>query len=503
MKFVQKVLDVDADDLFAYKTPRRVVIRDRKLGMARILIMIALFVYVVIYEVILQKGYLIKDEPVGFATVSVRRGDSTEVATHCCPSLGCGGTCTGASQCPAQTTESTCTTTTGCTWNPITSLNAFGSDTGMLECVNWDRHNTIKPPTEEYSVLITSRVKVTEYQELPSQCRLNKSSNACAPWQVQRVTPYYTQGIEDMTIMIDHGVYGRESKTIVMGQDMHRGVFEDNNGNAWASFCGGTPPGMSQPDVDKPCTEADRSRPGDIFTVRQLLQATGITTLNTKISSNDTLRYDGIVILVIVSYDGTGIDTELQYAYRTFSLKGVEYMYEESFFETTRPGYVKRSVWKRHGIRMVIVPAGYVAIFSFAELMKTLMIATGLFSIAKFLVERLLIRFLPMSSVYKRYRDVKTVDFSDFSKESLAELKDVHFVYGEVREGGTVDPSGEREVGDKLDERVEEFKTQNPLPPPPQVTTFAKQPHTYAAHDYQPYTPAAYHQPVIKQQMNI
>ena len=457
----QRIFDVDMDDLFAYKTERRVIMRDRKLGIARVLILIGLFCYVVIYEVILNKGYLIKDEPVGFSTISVRRGsDWNSEQTHCCPAGGC-GTCAGSTPaCVQWTTQDSCVRS-GCGWNQAAS-RTVGSVV-KYECVGWDRHNILRPSAEEYSSLITTRLKVTNFNNLPRECDLNATSAQCPSWEETDKQTYYTSGIEDMTIMVDHGVYGRESKKIVMGQDMNRGVLQLPN-NKELHFCGSPILGMAN-DANVKCTDADKKRPGDIFTVKQLLTSAGVNSLD-EVFEGESLRYHGVVILVILSYDGEGIDTELTYAYRSFALRGVEFKNEQTIISNLPTGNISRSIWKRHGIRVVLVPAGYVAIFSFVELMKTLMVAGGLFSIAKLLVEHILIRFLPYSKVYKRYRDIKTVDFSDHDKAGLLRLDDVHYVYGEVREGGTIDPLGEeeKEPGEKIDAKITEFKQDNPPP---------------------------------------
>ena len=47
----------DLDDVFAYKTPVVAVIRDRKLGILRLLFMTSIMIYIVIFSLILNKGY--------------------------------------------------------------------------------------------------------------------------------------------------------------------------------------------------------------------------------------------------------------------------------------------------------------------------------------------------------------------------------------------------------------------------------------------------------------
>jgi hypothetical protein len=47
----------DLDDVLAYKTPMVAVIRDRKLGCLRMLFMTGIFFYIVVYELLMNKGY--------------------------------------------------------------------------------------------------------------------------------------------------------------------------------------------------------------------------------------------------------------------------------------------------------------------------------------------------------------------------------------------------------------------------------------------------------------
>ncbi|KAJ9456603.1 P2X receptor A [Diplonema papillatum] len=452
-----KAGEIDADDLFAYKTNRRVVIRDRKLGIARILIIVGLFMYVVVYEVIMQHGYLIKDVPIGFNTLSIRRGGWDSVDPACCTGEGgwCDTKCVfpaagGGTACEAQVDSAACVSN-ACEWVESSNETAFGSPRGRLRCVGWDRYNAVHPAAEEYSASITTRVTVSKYRELPVECRLNVSGSSCGDWEEQSREPYFTTGIEDMTIMMAHGVYGQEVERVVMAQEMNKAVLNDANDDVYLSFCGaGTASGRGfRTDSAARCDADDKSRPGDIFSVRELLHAAGVETLD-KLrsdggSSSDTLRYDGLVLLLIVKYDGSGIDSDMRYSMSVKALQGIEFFFEEPLYTTTAGGQLVREVWKRHGLRIVSVASGHVVRFAFAELMKTLVIGMGLMKVASVVVE-LLIMLLPVSGVYKRYRDVKTIDFSDFDKDKVRDMHDLHFALGEVRTGGPLDPLEEMQL---------------------------------------------------------
>ncbi|KAJ9450753.1 P2X receptor C [Diplonema papillatum] len=135
----------------------------------------------------------------------------------------------------------------------------------------------------------------------------------------------------------------------------------------------------------------------------------------------------------------------MRYSMSVKALQGIEFFFEEPLYTTTAGGQLVREVWKRHGLRIVSVASGHVVRFAFAELMKTLVIGMGLMKVASVVVE-LLIMLLPVSGVYKRYRDVKTIDFSDFDKDKVRDMHDLHFALGEVRTGGPLDPLEEMQL---------------------------------------------------------
>eukprot|EP01063_Lacrimia_lanifica_P039201 TRINITY_DN8555_c0_g1_i1.p1 TRINITY_DN8555_c0_g1~~TRINITY_DN8555_c0_g1_i1.p1 ORF type:complete len:573 (+),score=182.05 TRINITY_DN8555_c0_g1_i1:212-1720(+) len=328
-------------------------------------------------------------------------------------------------------------------------MPAFGAARGRLECVEWDRYNVLKPYAEEYSTLITTRVTISKSKPLPVDCIVNQTSVACPPWEDASKTAFYTTGVEDMQLLVDHGVYGKTTDRIVRSQQMASGLVLNSVGDKIYSICGGNRgAGVATPygevdDVD--CTDAEQSRAGDLLTIGQLLEAAGMKDGLDRIEekavpSQDTARYDGVVLLLLRRYDGRGIDNDMDYTYRVFPLPGLEYKYEEVTYRE-RAGVggagdtATRHVLNRHGVRIILASGGYVAFFSFAELVKTMMIAMGLMSVAKVLVEFFVIRFHPKANTFSRYRYVKTIDFSDYTQEQLEELQDIDYALGTVRNG--------------------------------------------------------------------
>ena len=65
---LRDIFSTDLERLFSYKTPMLVLIKDRYLGILKLLINLGILVYFVVY-VILQKAYLQKEYSIGSAIV--------------------------------------------------------------------------------------------------------------------------------------------------------------------------------------------------------------------------------------------------------------------------------------------------------------------------------------------------------------------------------------------------------------------------------------------------
>lgn len=393
--------DVDADDLFAYKASRRVIIRDRKLGIVRILIMLAMVGYVLIWTLILEKGYLRTEEPHGFARLSVRRmgWGSAPTGPYCCGSADC-------------------------------IESGYGSPRGKLECVEWDQYGAVHPASEEWSSFITTRVSINEAETTAAtgvSCAENRTSALCPPWALTRDVPYYVAGVEDMTVMLSHGVYGIKNDLATNFRDMEgaellsAGGAGGDSGKVLQDFGG------------------DPDRPGDIISIGELLNAAGGVTLDEINLNSDTKRYDGVVLLIVIVYSGTGMDSSLSYQYHVKHVPGAEFKYEQVSYSSEQAGAQtswKRTIWNRHGVRLVVIDAGQVGAFSFTEMLKTVAGGLALLKVARLLVEQILLRVLPEKKAYKRYRDLKTADFSE--PHRIAALTERDFVYGEPHDSATI-----------------------------------------------------------------
>eukprot|EP00666_Eupelagonemidae_sp_cell4sb_P006428 gene6428-11826_t len=156
---------------------------------------------------------------------------------------------------------------------------------------------------------------------------------------------------------------------------------------------------------------------------------------------------NGVVLLIVIVYSGTGMDASLSYQYHVKHVPAAEFKYEEVAYRSEQQGgrtAWRRTVWNRHGVRLVVIDAGQVGAFSFTELLKTLAGGLALLKVARLLVEQVLLRVLPAKKAYKRYGGgalgrasrAPTVDFSERGR--VERLTERDFVFGEAHDSATI-----------------------------------------------------------------
>eukprot|EP01012_Entosiphon_sulcatum_P043085 TRINITY_DN57264_c0_g1_i1.p1 TRINITY_DN57264_c0_g1~~TRINITY_DN57264_c0_g1_i1.p1 ORF type:complete len:549 (+),score=64.58 TRINITY_DN57264_c0_g1_i1:30-1649(+) len=421
----------DLDDLLSYKTARMVKIRDRRLCIGRILISIGVLLYVVIYAIIEEQGYLKVDVPVGAVRLSLR-GPSPVPASY-------------PSYCNASTPASA----------PVGGGISVGPQ--QLPCVNWTYLEAVYPATEEWSVFLASRVGVTAEQgqgdclyALGDCTNVTFISDPQSPGKQINQKQLFVPFVEDYTLMLRHSVYGPSNGIEVRERDMKEAYLVDSTGDK----------------IIKDFSVIDSSgfngpgRTGDVISVSELLSAAGLDLSAASLSEDgQTNRYAGIVILLYLEYHAQHVQiNQMAYRCRVVWLHGLEHKVEQVLYSRTQSvtTLTERRVLNRHGIRVVVVVGGVIGRFSFLELMKTLVTGLALFKFARILVDLILIRFLPFAPLYRNYKYLETVDFSEVEKqpkgtapdgESLFLVKNAEtgekyefeahdFVYGTLLRGG-------------------------------------------------------------------
>jgi len=260
-----------------------------------------------------------------------------------------------------------------------TSVNNFKN----YKCLYWDESFVVYPETEEYSMFATSRVTITN-QEV--NCSLVDHYNC--RYVDNSTEVYYIADIEHFTVLIDHSVYAPDVHIQANARDIS-GEIIDHNGNVVT--------------LTKPNVVGTGS--SDILEIKTLLDCAGVPSLDDVSGTNPniSLRYDGIVLIVFITYSNT----------HTYDLKNLKYTLEvaaisNTKFKSVEPVFSKntdsRVLWNRHGIRMIFLQQGELGKFDFQTLLLSFVSGLGLITASTVIVDVLAFYILKPKKTYIQHR---------------------------------------------------------------------------------------------------
>eukprot|EP00741_Cyanophora_paradoxa_P005524 tig00000900_g5356.t1 len=343
---------LDMDDL-----PKLVTMRDRRLGLLHTAFMIAIFVYIVVFVIIIEKGYLARETPVAVVRSSFLEPRAFSPAASL----------------------------------PYCSQSAAIDSRGRANhpCLYWDFREAQYPAEGSDRIFLTSRVTETREAALPDACQPEPTSPECAARGVEARETYYVADVEEFTLMVDHGALGFKLQVGASVPGM-KGRLVDLDGKEIKAF-------------------TDGARPGDIMTVRELLQAAGNVDLDANSASStaeagESVRSDGLVLVVYIDYGNRGIapnQDEISYKYKVRAIQGKKYKAEEVLWA---PYPSRRVIRNRHGLLITFVAVGEVGVFSFQTMLINLVTALGLMAVATTVTDMLALHLMPQKKYYKEYK---------------------------------------------------------------------------------------------------
>jgi hypothetical protein len=373
-------------------------IRDRKLGMLRMVFMLAIFAYIVVYVVWLNQGYLEVDTVVGQVAHSLRwPRDADDKRIPLAPY----------------------------NFDYCTEYYVYRNlpqPASARNCTVLDAAGLIYPELDD-SKFITTRIT---YETQHGNCLHMRYNDACVKaYTTENTTEVYAVGIEDFTLKVKHSMRAaqfyqetKDSKFTGTSLDMS-GKLENDDGDVFMRF---SPSGS-----------------GNVIELRKLLEATG-TDLDAltdhQTSQGETMRHVGIVIMLTISYSNLdGLTEQPKFVMRASRQPRVDGKYIET---TLSQDGVHRINRNRHGIKIVFLQTGSVGRFSFQALLIQLVSALGLLSVATLVTEIVMSKCCKFRKEYSQAKFVSTVDFSDYQAGKVAmELHD-----GAVSRGSTASKYG-------------------------------------------------------------
>lgn len=263
----------------------------------------------------------------------------------------------------------------------------------QLTCTYDDALSAVFPEVEQTSTFLTTRLS-REDQELPDGCD-NPSTLNCTYETKQRLDTYLAQP-ELFTLLIDHSVSApaldiSSNSFSMTGRLSEPGDEEGASGNGkafdpcWAYSNLFDPP-RPCPSSGPGTVQVGKTDSYDIVPLGSLLASGGVTTLDSIVGGthpNDTKRFGGGIYVVSIEYDNyfTYFPSEIRYSYSVKPVLGVEFKAEEV---APAPGasLPNRTIFDRHGIRLLFSQGGRIGAFRATALLTQLVSSIGLLAVS-------------------------------------------------------------------------------------------------------------------------
>eukprot|EP00455_Lapot_gusevi_P057522 TRINITY_DN9823_c0_g1_i2.p1 TRINITY_DN9823_c0_g1~~TRINITY_DN9823_c0_g1_i2.p1 ORF type:complete len:404 (+),score=118.13 TRINITY_DN9823_c0_g1_i2:65-1276(+) len=368
-----KLRSIDLDEVFSYQTSKVVVVKDRMLGIIRLLMVLAIFIYVVAFVIVYKKRYLDIEVPVGVSYTSLLKPNRPTLPQNFSYCIG--------------------------------SKNASSE---ALPCLVWDEYDVQYPSTPYQSMFLTTRVKLSTETRVCGGVNQSMPTGGCSrPWKTTGTDQeYFLADIESFSIRVYHSFQAR--------------VFYSETGDSYYSRSSTQMSGSIRDKAGNVIHEFP-SNQYDQFDVALLLQAAQVdlgNNVDTEAALDDpeSMRHSGIILLVFITYDNLHT-TDPIYSYYISRVPGVEF----KTVETEPIDALHRANINRHGIKIFFIQSGQIGRFSFQTALIQLVASLGLLSVAGLIVDNLMLYVMPYRKFYQKYKFVETVNFSALPKDELKE----------------------------------------------------------------------------------
>eukprot|EP00045_Choanoeca_perplexa_P008389 m.77603 g.77603 ORF g.77603 m.77603 type:complete len:506 (+) comp14474_c0_seq1:119-1636(+) len=395
----------DIDELFAYETVKIVRVRDYKLGMINYAFQLGIVLYLIIYGLIISRGYL-KTEELQAGSVLLNAKAPPRISRL------------------NQNLLPYCCNTTG----PCDNDSRL-----VLPCLYYDEYQAEYPVGKDYSTMVTSRITFTEQTVNQPGCSFQSFNSDCA-YEGDTQTNYFVAQAENFTLRIRHAVRGSTVKRegANSGSNAMKGElkFADGSVRVWPD---------DQLWYGQPQNE---TRNGDIVSVGELLEASGLGSGDAG-ADGATVRYDGLNVIVYIRYQMSGASS-LKYTYEPRALSSAEFKVEQTVYSEDQS---TRTIYNRHGVRIIFVAIGTIGEFDFLALMTTLVTGLALLAVATTVTNMLMSYLMSMRMVYNKHKYETTEDFSSWRSMSAEEKARRLEILAHTSEGGTTHTSAALGLG--------------------------------------------------------
>eukprot|EP00667_Euglena_gracilis_P003636 EG_transcript_3647 len=338
--------------VWTYTTPRQIIIKSATLGIMNLFFQFLIVIYIVAYVMLYKKGYLRITAPAGTTRMTLREPNYADLLSD--PTTG-----------PAVTSY-------------CTNLGAAPQPGWAYPCQFQRFSQLTYPPSVGNVMSISTRTRL-DSMELPMGCN---QYNASCQLSTLSSEVFFSAGVEYSTVFIDHSIRNVNGDIERNLANMH-GVLVDYDGTEVKRFYPRAP-GISN-------TQYILER---VLTINDLLKAaSGKAAQWTLNSASDagkdganSLRYDGIMLIVSIEYDNTRTfsQKDVEFVMEVRKLPNTEYKTEYSITNQTDPSRVVEV--SMHGVLIVVVQTGRIGQLDVTETIVQLTAALALLALSSKIV---------------------------------------------------------------------------------------------------------------------
>ena len=371
--------------LYSYNTPIYARVKSAKLGLLRWIFSSLILIYILGYSMLYRGGYLQSESPIGTVRFSVQHPGHLPNNQPCHDPFQ--------ENCILHLHASK--DLSYCSENPTPREHK------KFHCRHLDATETIT--VFEKSVLIATRI--TEY--IQERTCLFTNPNKCTQlWKTKtsKEQTYFIGDVDDLTLVLDHAIDTPTLGITAASRTSPKGMLISTNDVMCQNLV----------QQNAPCEIAPTLHTSglDVFQLSTLIQlATEGGTLDetTSFASNHSLRYTGMVLVVLIEYSNFiplyGVSNTVTYHYKLKFIKGTgaKHMHQQYLTDSN-----ERILQKRHGVLMVVKFAGSLHAFDWQTCLVTLTTSLALLAVATTIVDGLALYILRGNGQFEaiKYQDV-------------------------------------------------------------------------------------------------
>lgn len=255
-----------------------------------------------------------------------------------------------------------------------------------ISCVYWPTSRIYQ--TVENGIFITSRISVSTLNPLPNCDSLIATDPRCAA-SIQNSQQFYISNVEYASLKLSHGFIKQYKSSFFDPFKFTYSTVNSFSTRGSLAYASGS--------------KQEQTSLVDSFTVQQLLDAAGSSRFD---------RFNGTHISVPVDYEFSPFTNTLSYTYIPI-IQGPLISRSESFLHANG----STTIITRYGIFINFGISGSIGDFDVITLLINFTAALALVSIATFVVDTLLLYFLPKKKIYKRAKYETTEDLGDVGED--------------------------------------------------------------------------------------